>query len=85
MHPMPVPLVSEHGHPAHGSDLRVEWFQDWRPVHTIAVAVHQDCPVLLGQCPAHVAVTLEWAVYRRDHIEGQGWRMVDTGHRLTLT
>lgn len=81
MDPIPVTLVSDHGHPAAGADLPVEWFRDWRPVHTIAVAVHQDCPVLLRQVPADVAATLEWALYARQHDAECGWRMVDTGHR----
>jgi hypothetical protein len=85
MDPMPVMLISAHGHPAAGTDVPVQFHRDWRPVHTIAVALHEGRPVLLGQVRADVAATLEWALYRAEHNDGPGWRMVDTGHRLTAS
>lgn len=82
MDPIPVTLVSDHGHPAAGHELPVEWFRDWRPAHTVAVAVLNGQPVLLRAVPASIAAGLEWALYAREQLPEGGWRMVDTGQRL---
>lgn len=82
MDPMPVQLRSTKGHAADGHEAPVEWFRDWRPAHTVAVAIRDGKPLLLRDCPPQVAARLEWALYAREQDDAGRWCMTDTGRRL---